>query len=597
MALPGGFLDELRARTPLAPLIGRRIKLERAGNRWKACCPFHGEKTPSFHIWDDHYHCFGCGAHGDAVSFVMQTDGAGFMEAVNRLAAEAGLEVPALSSALAEAERRRHTLGSVLEMAAASFHRRLWLPEGRAALGYLRGRGLTDETIRRFGLGWSGEARGALMADLGRQGIEPELLIDAGLMRRDTETGRTYELFYNRVMFPIRNRRGGVISFGGRILGDGQPKYVNGPETALFAKRRSLYGLDLAREAMRAPGGKAEIVVVEGYMDVIALNQAGFSGAVAPLGTALTEDQLTELWRLSPVPALCFDGDAAGRRAAARAADLALPLLAPDRTLRLATLPENEDPDTLVGRSGSAGFQSVLNAARPLADALFDLIRDGTGDKSPEQRAQLRHRLEGAAQRIADRALAREYRSVLLDRFFADRRGRTRAAPARALPRPQPSGIATAHERARILTAVLLRHPSLLVEVGHAFATLELPLTCDRVRKVLLNWSDQADVLDSRGLIDHLTDSGLADDAMRVLAAEPVPLPGFALAEATPGDAEEGWWHIYSLMQRDRLEQDVATAQREFQARVDADSQRRLIALRTDLVSIQCGEDQGEAKA
>jgi DNA primase len=279
MALPGGFLDELRARTPLAPLIGRRVKLERAGRQWKACCPFHGEKTPSLYIWDDHYHCFGCGAHGDAVSFIMQTEGAGFMEAVNRLAAEAGLEVPPLSPALAEAERRRHTLAGVLEMAAASFQRRLRLPEGRPVLDYLRSRGLTEETIRWFGLGWSGEGRGALAADLGREGIGTDLLVEAGLMRTDAETGRTYDLFYNRVMFPIRDRRGVIISFGGRILGDGQPKYVNGPETALFAKRRSLYGLDLAREAVRAPGGKAEVVVVEGYMDVIALYQAGFAGA------------------------------------------------------------------------------------------------------------------------------------------------------------------------------------------------------------------------------------------------------------------------------------------------------------------------------
>jgi len=597
MALPGGFLDELRARTPLAPLIGRRVKLERAGRQWKACCPFHGEKTPSLYIWDDHYHCFGCGAHGDAVTFVMQSESAGFMEAVNRLAAEAGLEVPPLSPALAEAERRRHTLAGVLETAAASFQRRLRLPEGRAALDYLRGRGLTEETIRRFGLGWSGEGRGALAADLGREGIGIDLLVEAGLMRTDPETGRTYDLFFNRVMFPIRDRRGVVISFGGRILGDGQPKYVNGPETALFAKRRSLYGLDLAREALRGPGGKAEVVVVEGYMDVIALHQAGFGAAVAPLGTALTEDQLTELWRLSPVPVLCFDGDAAGRRAAARAAELALPHLAPDRTLRLATLPEKEDPDTLVRRNGPAGFQTVLTAAQPFAEALFDLIRDGTGDKTAEQRAQLRHRLEAAAQRITDRPLAGEYRRVLLDRFFAGRRWRTGAAPARPLPRPLPSGTAAADERTRILTAVLLRHPSLLSDVAHAFATLDLSPDNDRLRKALLGWADRADVLDSQGLIDHLTASGLAADAARVLAAAPFPLPSFASAEATPGDAEEGWWHIFGLMQRGRLEQDVAAVQREFQARPDQDTQRRLIALRTDLVSVQCGEDPGEAKA
>ena len=239
-------------------------------------------------------------------------------------------------------------------------------------------------------------------------------------MRRDDETGRVFDLFFNRVMFPIRDRRGRTISFGGRIMGDGQPKYVNGPETALFSKRRTLYGLDLAREAVRRGG---TLVVVEGYMDVIALGQAGFDAAVAPLGTALTEEQLTELWRLSPAPVLCFDGDAAGARAAARAAELALPVLAPERTLRLISLPAARGP----GQPGAhararAAFQAMLDGARPLAECLYDLLREGMGDATPEQRAALRTRLEEAAKRIPDKALAGEYRSVLLDRFFASRR-------------------------------------------------------------------------------------------------------------------------------------------------------------------------------
>ncbi len=237
-------------------------------------------------------------------------------------------------------------------------------------------------------------------------------------MRRDEETGRAFELFFNRVMFPIRDRRGRVISFGGRILGDGQPKYVNGPETALFSKRRTLYALDLAREAVRSG---APLVVVEGYMDVIALAQAGIGGAVAPLGTALTEEQLEELWRLAPAPILCFDGDAAGSRAAARAAELALPLLAPDRTLRLARLPAGEDPDTLVRRRGADGMHAVLSAAAPLSEALYDLLRESGGEATPEQRAAFRARLEAAARRIPDRALGGEYRRALLDRFFASR--------------------------------------------------------------------------------------------------------------------------------------------------------------------------------
>jgi DNA primase len=569
MALPGGFLDELRARVPLATLVGRRHKLERSGRQWKTCCPFHGEKTASFYIYDDHYHCFGCGVHGDAITFVMQSEGAGFMEAVERLAAEAGLEVPKLSPAVAEAERRRHTLSGVLESAAALFHGKLFLPEGRKALEYLTGRGLSEETIRSFGLGWSGEGRGALLAGLSREGISQELLIETGLMRHDPETGRSYELFFNRVMFPIRDRRGSVISFGGRVLGDTQPKYLNGPETPVFAKRRSLYGLDRARELR----GKAEIVVVEGYMDVIALHQAGFPGAVAPLGTALTEDQLGELWRLSPAPLLCFDGDAAGRRAATRAAELALPLLSPERSISFIGLPEGEDPDTLVRARGAEAFRTLLTGPRSLSETLFDLLRDAVGDKTPEQRALLRNRLEQAAAKISDRALAREYRSALLDRFFGERRIRGTGQIVRPAARPVPTGDSAAGERARILVAVLIRHPEILRDVEHAFCELELPPVLGRIREALLAWVEAASVLDSQGLMTHLTSSGLAADAERVLALVAASLPEFA----TPRDAEEGWWHYCRLMHHSRLAQEVAAAEREFTLRPSRQPEMRMI--------------------
>jgi DNA primase len=415
MALPPGFLDELRARTPLAPLVGRRVRIERAGRQWKACCPFHGEKTPSLHIYDDHYHCYGCGAHGDAITFVMQAEGASFAEAVERLAGEAGLEVPRPSPQAAERERRRQDLTAVLDLAARSFQGRLFLPEGRRALDYLLGRGLGEATIRRFGLGWS-PGRGALIADLGREGVEPALMAEAGLTRADPENGRVRELFFERVMFPIRDRAGRVISFGGRLLGDGQPKYVNGPETALFSKRRTLYALDLVRAARGA-----EIVVAEGYLDVIALHQAGFAGAVAPLGTALTEDHLAELWRLSPAPLLCFDGDAAGRRATLRAIELALPRLEHDRSLRFAVLPEGEDPDTLIRRQGTGAMRAVLDAARPMAEMLFDLLRETTGDRGPEQRRALRARIDAAAGLIPDRVLSAEYGKAMRDRLYAPR--------------------------------------------------------------------------------------------------------------------------------------------------------------------------------
>ncbi|MBV9250762.1 MAG: DNA primase, partial [Acetobacteraceae bacterium] len=521
MALPSSFLEELNARTPLAALIGRRVRLARSGRQWKGCCPFHDESTPSFWVYEDGYHCFGCGAHGDAVSFLMQTQGASFIEAVEQLAAEAGVEVPKPSPEAAAAEKRRKDLGAVLEAAQASFHRRLFLPEGRQALDYLCNRGLAKETIRQFGLGWTGE-RGAQTGDLSREGIAQDQLVEAGLMRRDEQTGRIFEFFANRVMFPIRDRRGRIISFGGRIIGDGQPKYVNGPDTALFAKRRNLYALDLARQGIRNGG---LLVVVEGYMDVIALAQAGFGAAVAPLGTALTQEQFQELWRLSSAPVLCFDGDAAGARAAARAAELALPMLAPERTLRLASLPAGEDPDTLIRRHGAAGFQSVVDSARPLAEALYELMGDPGVGAAPEQREAFKKRLMGAAGRISDRGLSSEYRKAFLDRYYASRRNRFGPPPPRLQPRPPLKLDAVAAERVRILTAILLRHPALIHCVDHAYSTVELPPPLNRLRKTLREWADRADVLDSAALIDHLTLSGLTVEVEQALGAVPFPLP------------------------------------------------------------------------
>ena len=476
MALPPNFLDELRARTPIAAVIGRSVKLARSGRETKGCCPFHGEKTPSFYVYDDHYHCFGCGEHGDVISFVMKTGGMGFMEAVESLAHEAGLDVPKASPQAAQAEQRRAGISDVLEAAEQVYQDWLWAPEGREGLDYLRRRGLTDLTIRAFGLGWSGEGRGALAAALRGRNIKPEQLVEAGLMKRG-ERGPV-DMFFSRVMFPISDRRGARISFGGRIMGDGQPKYVNGPETAAFSKRRSLYNLHVAREAVR----KGEpLIVVEGYMDVIALAQAGFRGAVAPLGTALTEEHLEEIWRLTPSPVICFDADGAGRRAALKTVDLALAGLAPDKSLKFLRLPEKDDPDSLVKREGAGAFKARLEAAESLSSALYGMLAEGVNRATPEARAAFRQRLVDTAGRIPDKGLAGEYRSVLLDRFFAERgggKGGKGAKPVKGpafVRAPLPDGAEANLRRARQLLATLLRHPALIPEVEEAFARVALP--------------------------------------------------------------------------------------------------------------------------
>jgi DNA primase len=608
MALPPSFLDELRARTPLAALIGRRAKLTRSGRDWKGCCPFHNEKSPSFYVYADHYHCFGCGAHGDAIGFVMQTQNAGFMEAVESLAAEAGLDVPRASPEAAAAERRRADLHEVLALAAKNFQGRLTTAEGRPALDYLRRRGLTDETISRFGLGYSGAGRGALAADLAPAGIEPRQLAEAGLIKQ-AEDGRMIDLFFGRVMFPIRDPRGRVISFGGRIMGDGQPKYLNGPETALFSKRRTLYGLDLAKpdlaKAAKHAGTRQGLVVVEGYMDVIALSQAGFP-AVAPLGTAITAEQMDALWQQDERPVFCFDGDAAGRKAGRRAIGLALPLLTPERSLGIVVLPEGEDPDTVVGRRGRQGMADEL-ARDDLGTAIYGLIKDEVGPISPEGWALLRNRLDETARTIPDRALADTYRTALRDRWYQDRRSASGAAfkatrgpsgfgkpwsrqppPVPIGPRPRASEETTDAERGRVLLAILLTHPDLLPDLEEPFEMLDLPEGLTQLRDALRTWLDTNPVLDSAALNAHLRRLGYDSMVSAVLDAR--PLPACAMPDAAPADAASHWWQIYGFMRGPHIEADLRLAERDFVAEPTEANQRKLIALTLSWDRVRRGE-------
>jgi DNA primase len=611
MALPSSFLDELRARTPLPALIGRRTKLTRAGRDWKGCCPFHNEKSPSFHVYASHYHCYGCGAHGDAIGFVMQTQNASFMEAVESLAAEAGLDVPRASPEAVAAQRRRADLHEVLTLAAKTFQALLAVPEGRPTLDYLHRRGLTDETISRFGLGYSGSGRGALAAELARAGVEPRQLAEAGLIKQ-AEDGRMVDLFFGRVMFPIRDPRGRVISFGGRIMGDGQPKYLNGPETALFSKRRTLYGLDLARldlaKSMKQNGanGRQGLVVVEGYMDVIALSQAGLP-AVAPLGTAITAEQMDALWQQDARPVFCFDGDAAGRRAGRRAIGLALPLLTPERSLGIVVLPEGEDPDTVVSRRGRQGMADEL-ARDDLGNAIYGLTKEEVGPLSPEGWAQLRNRLDETARAIPDRALADTYRSALRDRWYQDRRSASGAAfrgsrgatglsglardfsppPVAIGARPRLSEETRAAERGRVLLAILLTHPVLLPDLEEPFEMLDLPEPLTQLRDALRAWLDKHPVLDSAALNAHLRRLGYDTIVSAVLDAR--PLPACAMPDAAPSDAASHWWQIYGFMRGPHIEADLRLAERDFVAEPTEANQRKLIALTLSWDRVRRGE-------
>ncbi len=346
MAFPPSFLDELRARLPLSGIVGKRLRLQRAGREFKACCPFHNEKTPSFYINDDKqfYHCFGCGAHGDVIGFTMRFDRLSFPEAIETLAVQAGLPVPQDTPLERERFDREKRLYHLLERATAWFEEQLFAPCGRDAFNYLNGRGLNEEVLRRFHLGYAPNDGQSLIRALTKEGFAPDEMLAVGLIKKAEERNEHFSFFRNRVIFPVGDRRGRTVAFGGRALGDGEPKYLNSPDHDLFHKGKLLYGLSRARAAINQG---QPIIVVEGYMDVIALAEAGYQGAVAPLGTALTEDQLTLLWKLLPPPEsrdpardyspiLCFDGDNAGLRAAARAVERALPHLGSSRTVRVA---------------------------------------------------------------------------------------------------------------------------------------------------------------------------------------------------------------------------------------------------------------------
>src|SRR3954471_4525074 len=361
MTLSTAFLDELRARTVLSSVIAPSVKLIRAGREWKACCPFHNEKTPSFTVNDDKhfYHCFGCGAHGDAIRFLTDHRGMPFMDAVKELADKAGMDGPAPDPRASERADRTASLTDVMAEVAKYYSDQLNGLAGADAREYLKRRGIDSATAERFGLGLAPDSRTALKRALDKLGEEK--LIETGMLIKPDE-GDSYDRFRGRLMFPIRAPRGRVIAFGGRILGEGEPKYLNSPDTPLFDKGRTLYNIHRASPASRPA---TRLIVVEGYMDVIALDRAGIEEVVAPNGTAVTEAQLERMWRLDPSPILCFDGDSAGKKAAIRAATRALPLLRPDRTLRFVELPAGQDPDDVVKAGGGEALGPLLPAPDP----------------------------------------------------------------------------------------------------------------------------------------------------------------------------------------------------------------------------------------
>ena len=618
MQLPPSFLDELRARLPLSEVIGRRIPVTRAGREFKACCPFHNEKTPSFTINDTKgfFHCFGCGAHGDIIGFVIQYDRISFPEAIELLAQQAGMEVPRLSRDEVEKAKEQKTLHQLIEAACAFFEAQLQTSKGRAALEYLQGRGLSAEAMARFRLGYAPSEGGALITHLKKQGYELPQMMEVGLVRHNEERGDHYSFFRDRVMFPVADRRGRVVAFGGRIMSGDGPKYINSPDHPLFHKGKLLYSLARAREA--APRG-APAVVVEGYMDVISLIEAGFGAAVAPLGTALTEDQIEELWKLGGTggdPILCFDGDGAGQRAAARAVERVIPLLGPGRTVRIAFLPEGQDPDDLIrSKGGPKAMQQVLDQAIPLIDMLWKLETEGRQITTPEAQAGVKQALEERINRIADKTVQSYYQSEIRQRLydnfgggkvkFAGRQGGKSGQKydgkfgsrgganalndsiIRRLP-PDP-----ATRRQQLAIVGILRQPALYEVLGEQLIEVGAAGPLDKVWQAVVITLETSPDLDSAALQSHICAQGFAEE-ISLLLEQPFSSCRWARVGASAQEVERGLYGLIAEGRIIQLQAELKAAQHSLASDMSDATHARLSALRRELLEAQAAVLPGD---
>lgn len=431
------FIDELRARVSIADVVGAKVKLTKKGREYQGLCPFHNEKTPSFTVNESKgfYHCFGCGAHGDIIKFEMEANGLPFIDALQKLAHQAGLQMPQLSAKDKKEEDERKSLYEIMETACAFFERELRMPDGASGLKYFtEKRGLSPETLKKFRLGFAPN-NNALMAHLKAQGIDEKDMKELGLIAIPEDTSRRpHDFFRNRVMIPITNKQGKIIAFGGRVMEKIEPKYLNSPDTPIFNKRRNLYNLDKAREVAYK---EKKLIICEGYMDVIALDRYGFGYAVAPLGTALTEEQIAEAWRVCPEPILCLDGDSPGIKAAMRAVDRVLPMLKAGYSLQFLFLPDNQDPDEYLQAHGHDSFAALMRKTSPLIDILWRKYTENEDSSTPEKKALIEKTLLSEVAKIGDATVRSYYAQEIRSRIYAAFRRTPWQQPAAPVP-PAP---------------------------------------------------------------------------------------------------------------------------------------------------------------
>ncbi len=631
MSFPKGFLDELKGRIRVSDVVGRKVKLRRQGREFIGLSPFTNEKSPSFTVNDDKqfYHCFSSGEHGDVIKFLEKTENLSFIEAVERLAAEAGMEMPERDPHAAERDKEAATLIDVMEMAAGFFRQKLAEGVGAEARAYLERRGLKGKTIDDFGIGYApGDDRAdrtSLLKFLKSKNVSIEQMIEAGLVIGGPDIAEPYDRFRNRVMFPIADARGRVIAFGGRALSaDAKAKYLNSPETPLFHKGRQLYNLHRARKPAHDEG---TVIAVEGYMDVVGLAQGGIHHAVAPLGTALTEEQIALLWRLAPEPILCFDGDKAGLRAAYRAVERVLPMLKPGHSLRFALLPEGKDPDDLVREEGGEAMRAILAKARPLSDMLWEKeISTGAWD-TPERRAKLEADLEAAVAAIGDPKVRSHYAEALRERvrkffggaprqgggfrqggfrggfqgaFGGQRAGRGNVRGRGGLGRGESymppvtpelrrsalaSGASGEQGREGLLLLTLLNHPELLENYAEDISRIEIRTPAlDRLRNEIIDIAALHAPLEREALKDHLLSRNLADIARRLEAGSAFRSDRFAWPDAAPDEAEAGFLHTLARHRRAIvLETELKAAERALAEEMTEENFARLQAIHAQL--------------
>lgn len=606
MRFPPHILDEIRARLPVSAVVGRKVPLKKKGREFAGLSPFKTEKTPSFFVNDQKgfYHCFASGEHGDIFTFLIKTEGLSFPEAVERLAGEAGVSLPKPTERERERAETRLRLHEVLQAAGELFQHALRSPAAGEARAYLARRGLTPETIEKFGIGFATDHRQALSEALRKQGFTEDELVQSGMRIAGQDISQPYDRFRNRIMFPILDLKGRIVAFGGRAMDPSQPaKYLNSPETPVFHKGAMLFNANRARQAAFDTG---RIVVVEGYMDVIAMDQAGIESGVAPLGTALTGDQIGLLWRFAAEPILCFDGDAAGRRAAHRAIDVGMPLLRPGASLRFAFLPDGLDPDDLIQKHGADALKRLLDASDPLIDVAWKRELAKGDWNTPEQRALLEKWLREMTNSIEDGAVRGHYERDIRNRLFHA----WRAQPAN---RDKPGKGRQTTGKTSIPAPSQLSRTRIVLDAdrGSQSADYELLAHLTRFPEIIPDHVDELDALElgserHQRVLDVLRDTASADlgvdkqelaSQLRTVGwSEPVDITASRQDEPTSADgeirvrAEEHLASLISRVQVRMLQSDLEEALADYEASGSETDNARILELKRLISSLEISE-------